>query len=154
MVKESLLRDLRTTMNLGSSRAKVEDISNFLEFIKYIASENEDLIDELEDMDISIQLVLRDVNKKFWLMVKEGVLDCNEGAIENPSFTMSSTLETVAGILLGENDATSAYIADDITVDGNRQDGMVFQEIIELSLEYFVSLEENVIQHKKINGYF
>jgi hypothetical protein len=40
-------------------------------------------------------------------------------------------------MLFGEVDATSAYMAGDITVEGNLQDAMAFQEIIELALEAF-----------------
>ncbi|KKN26006.1 hypothetical protein LCGC14_0878940, partial [marine sediment metagenome] len=83
---------------------------------------------ELEDMDIAIQMVITDADKKYWLSVKEGALDFGEGDVENPSFTMSSTLEVGAGILMGEVDATSAYMAGDITVEGNLQDAMAFQE--------------------------
>jgi putative sterol carrier protein len=40
-------------------------------------------------------------------------------------------------MLFGEVDATSAYMAGDITVEGNLQDAMAFQEIIELAMEGF-----------------
>ena len=57
---------------------------------------------------------------------------------------MSSTLEVGAGILMGEVDATSAYMAGDITVEGNLQDAMAFQEIIELALEAYEDLIEDL----------
>ena len=111
--------------------------------MKEISGENEDLKEELEDMEIAIQLVFTDADKKFWLTVKEGALDYGEGDVENPSFTLSSTLEVGAGIVMGEVDATSAYMAGDITVEGNLQDAMAFQEIIELSLEAYEDLIED-----------
>jgi len=113
------------------------------DFIKQISTENEDLKEELEDMEIAIQMILTDAEKKFWLTVKEGSLDFGEGVVDNPSFTMSSTLEVGAGILMGEVDATSAYMAGDITVEGNLQDAMAFQEIIELALEAYEDLVED-----------
>ncbi|GAH35302.1 unnamed protein product, partial [marine sediment metagenome] len=103
-------------------------IAKMLQFMKEISGENEDLKEELEDMEIAISLVFTDADKKFWLTVKEGALDYGEGDIENPSFTLSSTLEVGAGIVMGEVDATSAYMAGDITVEGNLQDAMAFQE--------------------------
>ncbi|MHA2401158.1 MAG: SCP2 sterol-binding domain-containing protein, partial [Promethearchaeota archaeon] len=126
------------------SSASVDDMMKVFDFIKQVSTENEDLKEELEDMDIAIQMVITDADTKFWLSVKEGDLDFGDGDTDNPSFTMSSTLEVGAGILMGEVDATSAYMAGDITVEGNLQDAMAFQEIIELALEAYEDLIEDL----------
>jgi putative sterol carrier protein len=144
MVDESLLKELRAAQDGGAAAAKPEDLMRVFKFIKEISTENEDLKEELEDMDIAIQMVITDVDYKFWLTVKEGDLDFGEGDVENPSFTMSSNLEVGAGIMMGEVDATSAYMAGDITVEGNLQDAMAFQEIIELALEAYEDLVEDL----------
>ncbi|MFW9781827.1 MAG: SCP2 sterol-binding domain-containing protein [Candidatus Heimdallarchaeota archaeon] len=144
MVDESLLKELKAAQEKGATAASPEDVVKVFEFIKAISTENEDLKEELEDMDIAIQLVISDADKKYWLTVKEGDLDFGEGDTDNPSFTMSSTLEVGAGILMGEVDATSAYMAGDITVEGNLQDAMAFQEIIELALEAYEDLIEDL----------
>ncbi|MHA2393015.1 MAG: SCP2 sterol-binding domain-containing protein [Promethearchaeota archaeon] len=144
MVDESLLKDIKAAQEKGATSASTDDVVKTFEFIKAISTENEDLKEELEDMDIAIQLVISDADKKYWLTVKEGDLDFGEGDTENPSFTMSSTLEVGAGILMGEVDATSAYMAGDITVEGNLQDAMAFQEIIELALEAYEDLVEDL----------
>ena len=144
MVDESLLKEIKAAQEAGASSASVDNMTKNFEFIKQVSTENEDLKEELEDMDIAIQMVITDADKKFWLSVKEGNLDFGDGDVENPSFTMSSTLEVGAGILMGEVDATSAYMAGDITVEGNLQDAMAFQEIIELSLEAYEDLVEDL----------
>jgi putative sterol carrier protein len=144
MVDESLLKEIKAAQDAGASAATADVIGKTLEFMKQISGENEDLKEELEDMEIAIQLVFTDADKKFWLTVKEGDLDFGEGDIDNPSFTLSSTLEVGAGIVMGEVDATSAYMAGDITVEGNLQDAMAFQEIIELSLEAYEDLIEDL----------
>ena len=144
MVDESLLKELKAAQDAGAASAGVPEMMKVFEFIKQISTENEDLKEELEDMEIAIQLVFTDADKKFWLTVKEGDLDYGEGDIDNPSFTLSSTLEVGAGIVMGEVDATSAYMAGDITVEGNLQDAMAFQEIIELSLEAYEDLVEDL----------
>ena len=144
MVDESLLKDMKAAQEAGASSATVDIMMKNLDFIKQISTENEDLKEELEDMDIAIQMVITDADAKFWLSVKEGNLDFGDGDVENPSFTMSSTLEVGAGILMGEVDATSAYMAGDITVEGNLQDAMAFQEIIELALEAYEDLIEDL----------
>ncbi len=144
MVDESLLKEIKAAQEKGAGSAAVDDMMKIFEFIKQISTENEDLKEELEDMDIAIQMVISDADKKFWLTVKEGDLDYGDGDVDNPSFTMSSTLEVGAGILMGEVDATSAYMAGDITVEGNLQDAMAFQEIIELALEAYEDLIEDL----------
>ena len=144
MVDESLLKDLKAAQDAGASSASVDDMLKVFEFIKQVSTENEDLKEELEDMEIAIQMVITDQDAKFWLSVKEGDLDFGKGETENPSFTMSSTQEVGAGILMGEVDATSAYMAGDITVEGNLQDAMAFQEIIELALEAYEDLIEDL----------
>ena len=144
MVDEDLLKKIKTAQDAGASAASVDELKLMYEFVKQISTENEDLKEELEDMDIAISQILTDVDKKYWLTVKEGDLQYGEGDVDNPSFTMSSTLEVGAGILMGEVDATSAYMAGDITVEGNLQDAMAFQEIIELALEAYEDLAEDL----------
>lgn len=144
MVDESLLKKMKAAQDAGAASASADDMLMVFDFIKQISIENEDLKEELEDMDIAIQMIITDADKKNWLTVKEGKLDFGEGDVENPSFTMSSTLEVGAGILMGEVDATSAYMAGDITVEGNLQDAMAFQEIIELALEAYEDLVEDL----------
>ncbi len=144
MVDDSLLKKMKAAQDAGAASASADDMLMVFDFIKQISTENEDLKEELEDMDIAIQMIITDADKKNWLTVKEGALDFGEGDVENPSFTMSSTLEVGAGILMGEVDATSAYMAGDITVEGNLQDAMAFQEIIELALEAYEDLVEDL----------
>ena len=144
MVDEALLKKIKAAQDAGASAASAEEVMLMYEFTKQISVENEDLKEELEDMDIAISQILTDIDKKYWLTVKEGSLDYGEGDVDNPSFTMSSTLEVGAGILMGEVDATSAYMAGDITVEGNLQDAMAFQEIIELALEAYEDLIEDL----------
>ncbi|MEE9379141.1 MAG: SCP2 sterol-binding domain-containing protein [Candidatus Lokiarchaeia archaeon] len=144
MVDEALLKKIKAAQDAGASAASAEEVMLMYEFTKQISLENEDLKEELEDMDIAISQILTDIDKKYWLTVKEGTLDYGEGDVDNPSFTMSSTLEVGAGILMGEVDATSAYMAGDITVEGNLQDAMAFQEIIELALEAYEDLIEDL----------
>jgi len=140
MIDEKFLDKLKQKMDLGPENANVDDILLVLEFYKQISEINEDLKEELEDMDIGVQQITTDIDKEFWLTIEDGKLKYGEGKLENPSFTFFSTKEILAGILYGEVDMTSAYMAGDITVEGNLQDAMAFQEIIELSLEAYEDL--------------
>ena len=144
MVDEALIKELKVKFDAGAAASDVMDTLKVFELFKQIAVENEDLKEELEDMDITIQMNITDADKKFWLKAKEGTLEFGEGDVENPSFTFSATKEVGSGMLFGEVDATSAYMAGDITVEGNLQDAMAFQEIIELALEAYEDLAEDL----------
>jgi putative sterol carrier protein len=135
MVDEALLNEIKEKMDAGAAASDVNDTLKVYELFKQVAEENEDLKEELEDMDIAIQMVITDADKRFWLKAHDGTMEFGEGDVDNPSFTFSATKEVAAGMLFGEVDATSAYMAGDITVEGNLQDAMAFQEIIELALE-------------------
>ena len=144
MVDEALLKELKEKMDAGAASATVEDIPKVFDFFVQVAEENEDLKEELEDMEITVQQVLTDIGAKFWLIAKDGKLEYGKGEVDNPSFTFSCTMEVGAGMLFGEVDATSAYMAGDITVEGNLQDAMAFQEIIELALEAYEDLVDEL----------
>jgi len=140
MVDEALVKEMKGKFDAGAAAAEPADSLKVFELFKQIAEENEDLKEELEDMDIVIQMIITDKEAKFWLKAHDGTLEFGDGLTENPSFTFSATQEVGAGMLFGEVDATSAYMAGDITVEGNLQDAMAFQEIIELALEAFEDL--------------
>ncbi len=90
MVDDSLVSDLKALFAGGADAAKPEDALKIFEFWKQVAMENEDLKEELEDMDIKVQMVLSDVDKKFWVIAKEGKVEYGEGETENPSFTFTA----------------------------------------------------------------
>ena len=137
MIDEKFLTKLKQKMDLGAENANEDDVLLVLELFKQISEVNEDLKEELEDMNIGIQQITTDIDKEFWLEIEDGKLKYGEGKIENPSFTFFCIIEILVGILYGEIDMTSAYMAGDISVEGNLQDAMALQEIIELSLEAF-----------------
>ena len=144
MVDEGLVKDIKGMMDGGAGSAGPDAVMKIFDFFKQISKENEDLSEELEDMDMSVQMIITDLDKKFWINASEGDITYGEGATENPSFTFSCTMQVGAGMLFGEVDATSAYMAGDITVEGNLQDAMAFQEIIELAMEAFEDLSEDM----------
>ena len=142
MVDDALVKELKGLMEAGADAADPAAILKMMEFFKQISKDSEDLAEELEDMDITVQMVLTDVDKKYWIKATSGDLTYGEGAVDSPSFTFSATKNVGAGMMFGEVDATSAYMAGDITVEGNLQDAMAFQEIIELAMEALEDLTE------------
>ena len=144
MVDESLLMEMKEKFEAGLENASIDDTLKVFELYSQLNEENDDLKEETQDMNISVQMIITDRDKKFWIKIHEGSIESGEGDLEDPSFTFSANFETGAGILFGEIDATSAYMAGDITVEGNLQDALAFQEIIELAMEIFEEKIENL----------
>ncbi len=137
MVSKELVKELQEKFDAGAAAAEPDIALKCFDLFNQISQEMEDLKEELEDMDIAVQMILTDVDKKYWIKASEGKMEFGAGDVDNPSFTFSATKEVGLGMLFGEVDATSAYMAGDITVEGNLQDAMAFQEIIELAMEGF-----------------
>ncbi|MFX0099632.1 MAG: SCP2 sterol-binding domain-containing protein [Candidatus Hodarchaeota archaeon] len=142
MVDQALIDELKGIMEIGADGAKPEHALRVFEFFKQVAAENEEIQEELEDIDIVAQIILSDVDKKYWVKVADSKIDYGEGAVDDASFTLTANLEKGSGILMGETDATSAYMAGEISVEGSLPDALSFQSVTELAMEIFEELTE------------
>ncbi len=140
MVDENIIKELKELREKGPSQPS--DALKTYEFVKQLAEENEELKEELEDIDLMVvQLVITDVDYKYWVKIGEGKLDYGEGEGEDPSVTMSATGATWTGLTSGEIDSTSAYMSGDLVIEGNLQDAIAYGEVLglaqELGADYF-----------------
>jgi putative sterol carrier protein len=134
MVDENLIKELKEMRAKGSSQPS--DALKMYEFVKQMVDESEDLKEELEDIDpMAVQLVVSDVNYKYWVKLGDGKIDYGEGDADDPSVTMSATQATWAGLSSGELDSTSAYMSGDLAIEGNLQDAIAYGEIVGLATE-------------------
>lgn len=129
MVSEDLLQKLKA-MSDGEGERKPSDVLLLCEALKQLATENEDIKEEVEDMDtILVQFEWIDVGYKYWVKLGEGEVDYGEGEAEDPSVTMKAVSTTWAGMGSGEIEATSAYMSGDLQIEGNLQDAIAYGEI-------------------------
>ncbi|MCK4688590.1 MAG: SCP2 sterol-binding domain-containing protein [Candidatus Lokiarchaeota archaeon] len=140
MVDENIIKELKELREKGPTQPS--DALKTYEFVKQLAEENEELKEELEDIDLMVvQLVITDVDYKYWVKIGEGKLDYGEGEGEDPSVTMSATGATWTGLTSGEIDSTSAYMSGDLVIEGNLQDAIAYGEVLglaqELGADYF-----------------
>lgn len=140
MVDENIIKELKELREKGPTQPS--DALKTYEFVKQLAEENEELKEELEDIDpMVVQLVITDVDYKYWVKIGEGKLDYGEGEGEDPSVTMSATGATWTGLTSGEIDSTSAYMSGDLVIEGNLQDAIAYGEVLglaqELGADYF-----------------
>ena len=134
MVDPNLIKEMKEMREKGAS--KPSDALKLFEFAKQLADESEDLKEELEDIDtIVVQLVVTDIDYKYWVKMGDGAVDYGEGEGDDPSVTMSAAGATWAGISSGEIDSTSAYMSGDLVIDGNLQDAIAFGEIQSIAME-------------------
>ena len=134
MVDPNLIKEMKEMREKGVSQPS--DALKIFEFAKQLAEENEDLKEELEDIDILVaQLVVTDIDYKYWVKMGDGSIDYGEGEGDDPSVTMSATGATWAGLSSGEIDSTSAYMSGDLVIDGNLQDAIAFGEIQDIAKE-------------------
>ena len=116
-----------------------DDPKNLLvmqELMQQASAEIDDLKEELEDIDQFVgQMVVSDKGFTMWVKIGDGVYDYGEGEDANASFTMSANWETMAGMMTGEVDGTSAYMSGDLQIDGNLQDVMAYGEYASFAAE-------------------
>ena len=140
MVDENIIKELKELREKGARQPS--DALKTYEFVKQLAEENEELKEELEDIDLMVvQLVITDVDYKYWVKIGDGKLDYGEGEGEDPGVTMSATGATWTGLTSGELDSTSAYMSGDLVIEGNLQDAIAYGEVLglaqELGADYF-----------------
>ena len=144
MVDKQLLLELKEKFELGPSEAQVEDTIKVFEFFKQVAAENDEIRETLEEADNIVQLYLFDKDMWFWLKSINGVINYGEGKVENPSFTFKTNLDKAAGVIFGEIDPTGAYMAGEITIEGNLQDALAFNDLIIDAIEVFEELTDEL----------
>ena len=134
MVDENLLKELKEMREKGSSQPS--DALKMYDFVKQMIEESEDLKEELEDIDLmEVQLVVTDVNYKYWVKLGDGKIDYGEGEAADPSVTMAATGAIWAALSSGELDSTGAYMSGDLVIEGNLQDAIAYGEVLGLAME-------------------
>jgi len=140
MVDEEIINKLA---ELREKEAEPKDAITLFNLYKEIIKENEEIQEELEDMDeMTIQNNFTDIDFKYWIKLGAGNFDVGEGEADEPSVTMSADSNTWSGLGSGDIEATSAYMAGDLAIEGNLQDAMAYGEILDLFRDVIADLEE------------
>ena len=112
----------------------IEDVGEFFNATAKMANESEDIQDEVEGWDRVLLFSVED-GPKVTMIVKEGKFEVKEGEEGSPDITLSMNADVAVGVLSGETDATSAYMAGDLKVTGPLPDAIKFRTITELVRE-------------------
>nr|MDO8083656.1 SCP2 sterol-binding domain-containing protein [Candidatus Sigynarchaeum springense]MDO8118881.1 SCP2 sterol-binding domain-containing protein [Candidatus Sigynarchaeota archaeon] len=112
----------------------IEDILDFFKVLADIANNSEEIQDEIEGWD---RVLLFNVTNgpKVTMNIKGGKFDVQDGEQGTPDITLSMNSDVAVGVLSGETDATSAYMAGDLKVTGPLPDAIKFRTLTELVRE-------------------
>ena len=104
----------------------------FLKAVEEVAATNEDLQDELEDQDdVTIVMEVPGLVSAY-MEIKDGKLTAGEGKPDDATVTVQMNEEIATGLLTGEVDTASAYMAGDIKIVGEMAKAMALRSILEI----------------------
>ncbi|MHA1143203.1 MAG: SCP2 sterol-binding domain-containing protein [Candidatus Helarchaeota archaeon] len=104
----------------------------FLKAVEEVAASNEDLQEELEDQeDVIIAMEVPGLTAAY-MEIKDGKLKADEGMPDNPTVTVQMNEDVASGLLTGEVDTASAYMAGDIKIVGEMAKAMALRSILEI----------------------
>jgi len=112
----------------------ISDSMDFFTVLCEIANGNDEIQDEVEGWDRNMLFDITD-GPKITLNVQGGKFQVSEGEEGTPDVTLSMNSDVAVGVLSGETDATSAYMAGDLKVQGPLPDAIKFRTLTELMRE-------------------
>lgn len=140
MIDQELLKKLKVRFERGADKAKLEDTQLVFEFLKQLAKENEEIKEILEDADIVVGVNVIDKDTSFWLKAQGPNIEFGTGKVENPTFIFETDMAQAAGVIFGDIDPTNAYMSGDLSIKGNLQDALAFNDLIVIAVEAFEDL--------------
>ena len=112
----------------------ISDSMDFFTVLCEIANGNDEIQDEVEGWDRNLLFNITD-GPQITLMVQSGKFEVIDGENGTPDVTLSMNSDVAVGVLSGETDATSAYMAGDLKVQGPLPDAIKFRTLTELMRE-------------------
>lgn len=96
----------------------------------------EELREEIMDYDYICQILISDINFKFWLKVSRGSIMYKRGINQNATFRVNYTKDIIIKILKREMYGSEAYMKGIIKVDGDLTQGLRYIKVFRLLLKY------------------
>ena len=96
----------------------------------------EELREEIMDYDYIYQILVSDINFKFWLKVSRGSIMYKRGINPNATFRVNYTKDIIIKILKREMYGSEAYMKGIIKVDGDLTQGLRYIKVFRLLLKY------------------
>ena len=140
MVDIDLLKYLKKRLGEGAKTGNADDTIKVYEFFKQVASENDELKEAVATVDLKGQVIITDIDRKFWFSHTGGNIEYGEGEIDGPDFTFLATLPVFSEIIFGEKEGSKAFGAKELNIEGNVAKGIAYNNFIVHGLDLFGKL--------------
>jgi len=134
LIKTEDMKKLFNVYARGVTIVDPEHIPLFFTVLTVFANCNPEAQEYISDEEQRIQIIIKEVGN-YLLEFKEGKMSWSEELGENTTLKLEMDLKTSAQVVL-DGDAVSAFMAGDISLEGNVANGLFMQELIEIFLDY------------------
>ncbi len=130
-------KDMKKLLEIYNGEGGADDpsvITKFLRVFCAFLNNNQETQEEMSDNQIRLQLKIKGVGD-YLMTVVDGKASWKEETANDATITIEMTLENAVN-LVKTGDAVSAYMAGIISVNGNLQDGIWFQDLLALFIDF------------------
>lgn len=124
-------KDLKARIHASIDEGEfgVADIPSYLELLAQIATDTQDVTDEVDGWDKRIQLRL-DGADDAWVTIEGGTFAAGSGDVADPDLVLAISASMAAQLFSGAKDAKAAYMAGHLKIEGPIPDALRFQNIL------------------------
>lgn len=133
--------EMKKLLEVYKGTLKTEEpsiITNFYKVLACFINNNPDAQEEIAGQKLKAQMTIVGLGS-YGIEITDNKMSWFEGLLEGAVLKLEMSLD-VAQELIRSADAVSAYMAGDIKVEGNLQEGIFFQDLIALFTDY-INLE-------------
>jgi putative sterol carrier protein len=128
------MKELLQAYTAGPEAIKAEHVPQFLNIMAAFINLNPEAQEEIEDSELRIALKFEDVGD-FYITIENNKMSVSEQPFdEKASLELIMPLSTMTDVMF-DGDAVSAYMAGQITVNGDLSQAMLFQSIMEMLID-------------------
>jgi len=134
IIPMNTMKELLQAYSTGPEAIKPEHVPLFLKIMSEFINLNPEAQEEIEDAELKIALKFSDVGD-FYITIEDNKMSVSEQPFEgDATLELIMPLSTMTNVMF-DGDAVSAYMAGQITVNGDLSQAMLFQSIMELLIE-------------------
>lgn len=128
------MKKLLSVYEDGASTVDPSTIPLFFEILTAYVNLNPEAQEFVVDDDNIFLMKIREVGE-YIIQIEDGKMRWSEGTADNYTLRMEMDMQTSADVVIA-GDAVTAYMAGSISVEGNIANGLFFQELIQMFLEF------------------
>jgi len=142
------MEKIKIIEKIKNNSLTVKDIKDFLELVKELGNQNEEIQAEIKDFNTTFQFNTID-GPSYWLKFGENKITYGEGQVENPEVVFSMGAETILKLFAGDMDPTKEYLDGNLKIAGPIPKAIKLRVILEMIREDLEAEFQN--NHKNNN---